>query len=141
MSPKKISNRAFIKSLLCSSEMTELLGHFMGIAHLWCNDCVLVLQMRTDTHHSDSNLQGKSTAKSSAQSSCGEQGLEVGSRRQSRAGTVSTVEDVDDWEISSAELQICRHPDGRPVELGSGAFGKASSRPRETSLGAFLPCA
>ena len=89
---------------------------------------MVCLQMRRDIHHSDPNLQDESATnpQSSVQSSGGEQGLEVGSRRQSRACTVSTVEDVDDWEISSAELQICRHDDGRPIELGSGAFGKAS---------------
>lgn len=81
--------------------------------------------MRRDIQHSASRLQDESAAKSSNMSSSGDQGLEVASRRQSRAFTASTVEDVDDWEISSAELQICRHPDGRPIELGSGAFGKA----------------
>lgn len=88
----------------------------------------LFLQMRRDAQHSDPTTRDESALKSSTQSSSGEPGLEVGSRRQSRAFTASTVEDVDDWEISSAELQICRHPDGRPIELGSGAFGKASTR-------------
>ncbi len=83
--------------------------------------------MHRDTQHSDSGVRRESTAKSATLSSSGDRGLEVESRRQSRAFTVSTVEDVDDWEISSTELQICRHTDGRPIELGSGAFGKAST--------------
>ena len=31
---------------------------------------------------------------------------------------------MEDWQIQPHDLQICRHPDGRYVELGTGAFGK-----------------
>ena len=43
---------------------------------------------------------------------------------QSLSATVSSAEDAGDWEIRISDLQICQHPDGRPIELGSGAFGK-----------------
>ena len=33
---------------------------------------------------------------------------------------------MEDWQIQPYDLQICRHPNGRYVELGTGAFGKVS---------------
>lgn len=29
-----------------------------------------------------------------------------------------------DWELRPEDIQICSHPDGRPWELGTGAFGQ-----------------
>lgn len=55
-----------------------------------------------------------------------EHGQEISEPRQSLAFSASTVDDAEDWEIKSSELQLCHHPDGRPIELGSGAFGKVN---------------
>ena len=35
---------------------------------------------------------------------------------------------MEDWQIQPHDLQICRHPDGRYVELGTGAFGKVGGQ-------------
>lgn len=55
-----------------------------------------------------------------------QQGSDGSEPPQSLCATHSSVEDAVEWEIRQSDLQICHHPDGRRIELGSGAFGKVT---------------
>lgn len=109
--------------------MSVAFGVCGSLNHRWAHSSVMgkaaeMVQMRADAQvprysETDSGSAGTSPLQSG-------QGRALSDPRQSQALTGSTVDEVDDWEIKSSDLRICRSPDGRPVELGSGAFGKVT---------------
>ena len=87
-------------------------------------ETAVALQMHSDAQRQLSRAHKEGAIESPCESGQQSSENEISEPRQSRAMTASTVDDAEDWEIKPADLQICRLPDGRPFELGSGAFGK-----------------